>query len=211
MFKGAAMVVPILALTSLALWQQARIKALTAESAGLREQLAEAMPAREESERLLKLQGKRGEGSGDSPQPELLRLRGEVGVLRRQLDEAVRAAVTQRATPNTTELGPVAQTQAAGSEQTAAAMAQLTAQLTAQKEKLVAARQKVADLAGTLGIPQDISSLDASAALGREDFRSYWPYFEAKRDSEETERFNRLLELKIVVEQVDASLPRSGQ
>lgn len=154
------MVILVLALTSLALWQRARIKALTAESAGLRERLAEAMSAREESERLLKLQGRRDEGSGASPQPELLRLRGEVGVLRRQLAEAARAAATQRATPIATELESPAQTQPAGSEQMAASVAELTAQLTAQKKKLVAARQKVADLASTLGIPQDISSLD---------------------------------------------------
>lgn len=205
------MVILVLALTSLALWQRARIKALTAESAGLRERLAEAMSAREESERLLKLQGRRDEGSGASPQPELLRLRGEVGVLRRQLAEAARAAATQRATPIATELESPAQTQPAGSEQMAASVAELTAQLTAQKKKLVAARQKVADLASTLGIPQDISSLDSTAALEREDLRSYWPYFEAKRNSEWQARFTQLLDFKIASEQIEAQMPRSAQ
>jgi hypothetical protein len=211
MFKGVAVVVPVLALSSLALWQQARIKALTAESAGLREQLAEAASAREESEQLLKLQGKSGEGSGDSPQPELLRLRGEVGVLRRQLDEAVRATVTQRATPNTAEVGSAAQTPPAGSEEMTAAVAQLTGRLTAQKEELGAAKQKVGDLAATLGIPEDVLSLDVTEALGRQDLRSYWPYFEAKRNFEEEEKFTRVLEYKVASEQTDAVIPRSAQ
>ena len=101
--KIVAAVVLLLALTGLVIWQQARLKHLAAQSAALREQLAQAILAQEQSERLAKLQQNPGQHSDEAPPPELLRLRGEVGVLRRQLAEALKSDSTQKLAPKTAE------------------------------------------------------------------------------------------------------------
>jgi hypothetical protein len=101
--KMVATVVLFLALTGLVIWQQARLRHLAAESAALREQLAQAISAQEQSERLANLQQNPRQHSDDVPPPELLRLRGEVGALRRQLAEALKSGSTQKLAPKTAE------------------------------------------------------------------------------------------------------------
>src|SRR2546422_1002838 len=105
--KVAAPSVVLLALALVIIWQQQqRVKNLMAEAAGLREQAAQAWSLREGSERSAKALSEENERlakrhpTAEDLLPEdkfreLLRLRGEVAVLKRQLEAANKLARVQ--------------------------------------------------------------------------------------------------------------------
>lgn len=189
-------VILLLVLILLAVWQQARLKYLTVESAALREQLAQALAAQEQTQ----LVGKpaASQDAREAPTPELLRLRGEVAVLRRQLAETVSVSVTQR-------MGSSALAQAAGEAEVAVAVAAVSAleeQLAAAEQESAAAQPKLADLVAALKLPQGVSEQVATDALSPGDLRSY---MEVKRGIEQAERWTEIVKLKLQSARADVA------
>ena len=190
----------LLALAMTLLWQQARISRLTTEAADLRVQLGQAVSPPRENGQLANVQPSTDQPLAQDQFRELLRLRGEVGVLRRQLAEAVKPESAPKVTTKAVELEPSAQPEA----RRKAALAALDATWKAEEQKLDAAKQKVAGLLVALNVPQDVSNMDEPAALGREDLKPYRSYFEARKEFEEEERFAKILRMKVRFEHLDA-------
>src|SRR5689334_11180005 len=92
-FRNALVLLLVSALIGLALWQQGRLRSMSVESVALREQLAQAL-VRPESQANSgpMLSDIADQHSQDSPSAELLKLRGEVTRLRRQLAEVSKSA-----------------------------------------------------------------------------------------------------------------------
>ncbi len=199
--KTAAVAVVFFGLSGVIIWQQVRVKRLEAESAGLREQLAQAVASvREEQEQVDKPQPSVGQRPDEDRSSELLRLRGEVTVLRRQLAEAARPESAPRSATRIGQLEPLAQPEARPKPDLAA----LDAHLAAQEQKLDTLKQKVAGLLAALSVPQEVSELETARGLGREDLKPYWPYFEAKEGLEEEERYAQILRMKVRFDHLDA-------
>ena len=149
----------LLAVTGLATWQQARLKQLTTEAAALRAQLAQAVVAEVQVNSTAEPVSSTGQHPEESTSAELLRLRGEVTVLRGQLARA--------------QLPSESQATAAG------------ANLKTPEERIEAAKQKLRDVVAALKLPPDFSEPDLPANLSADDLQSY---LEAKRGVEEAER-----------------------
>jgi len=199
--KTAAVAVVFFGLSGVIIWQQVWVKRLGAESAGLREQLAQAVASvREQQAQVDKPQPGVRQRPDEDRSSELLRLRGEVTVLRNQLAEAVKAGSAPKLASKTGQLEPPVESEAGRKP----GLAALDAHLTAQEQKLEAAKQKIAGLLATLSIPQDVSKLEAATGLGREDLKPYWPYFEAKKGLEEEERYAQILRMKVRFDHLDA-------
>jgi hypothetical protein len=198
--KATAVSVVLLALAMTLLWQQGRISRLTAEAADLRVQLGQAVSPPRENGQLANVQPSTDQPLAQEQFRELLRLRGEVGVLTSQLAEAVKPDSAPKVASKIAELEPSAQPEA----RRKAALAALDATLRAQEQKVDAAKQKVADLLVALNIPQDVSQIDEAVALGREDLKQYRSYFEAKKAFEEEERFRQILSVKVRWDHLEA-------
>src|SRR6266436_5486376 len=85
--RNALMLVLIAAVTGLVLWQQMRLKSLSAESVALREQLTQALARPDQATSGPKLGSTPDQHTHDPSSAEVLRLRGEVTLLRHQLAE----------------------------------------------------------------------------------------------------------------------------
>jgi len=202
--KVTAVWAVLLMLAMTLLWQWGRIGHLTAEVAELRAQLAQTAPP-SENRQLANVPPSSAPALAPEEFRELLRLRGEVGVLRRQLAEVVKPDSAPKVASKPAEVEPPAQPEA----RRKAALADSDAMLKAQEEKLEAGKQKVAGLVVALNIPQEVSNLDESATLGREDLKQYRSYFEARRELDEEERFAKILRMKVRFDHLDAG-DRSG-
>ena len=197
--KTAAVVV-FLGLSGIILWQYVQLRQLTAESNGLRQRLAQAATVQEQHGRMDTVPPSEGQRSDQQPSSELLRLRGEVTVLRRQLADTAKPNSTPTGAPKAGPSEPLTQPRA----QAKSSLAAMDAHLATQEQKLEVARQKVAGLLATLSIPQDVSKLEAATVLGREDLKQYWSYFKAKDGLEEEERYTQILKLKVRFEHLNA-------
>lgn len=199
--KPAAVAVVFLGLSGVILWQQVRVKRLEAESVGLRARLAQAVAsAREQQEQADKPQPSVSQRPDEDQSSELLRLRGEVTVLRNQLAEAAKAGSAPKVTAKRGQVDLPGESEARRKPDLAA----LDAHLTAQEQKLESAKQKVAGLLAALNIPQDILKMEAAMVLGREDLKQYWSYFEAKKVLEEDERYTQILRMKVRFDHLEA-------
>lgn len=198
--KSAVGAVVFFGLSGVIVWQQVQVGRLEAESAGLRQQLARAAATQEEHQPVDNLQPSVGQRSDEDRSSELLRLRGEVTVLRRQLAEAAKPGSAPKSASKTGQLEPLAQPEARPKPDLAA----LDAHLSAQEQKLEAAKQKIAGLLAALSVPQEVSRLETATGLGREDLKPYWPYFEAKKGLEEEERYAQILRMKVRFDHLDA-------
>jgi hypothetical protein len=187
--KATVVSVVLLALAIALLWQQARINRLTAEATDLRVQLGQAAPTPEENRQLANFQPSTDHPSAQEQFGELLRLRGEVGVLRRQLADALRLSPKEGNLPTPEQ--PLRQRQPD--------LAALDATLTAQQVKVDAVKQKAEQLLTTLNVPEDLAKMDgeAMANLSSESLEHYMPYFQAKRELESMERFTTVLKMKM--------------
>ena len=201
--KATALSVVLLAFAIALLSQQARINRLRAEATDLRVQLSQAAAAGE-NRRSVKLLPSTDHASAKNEVRELLRLRGEVGVLRRQLADARRLTPKEEdlATP---ELSPRRQK---------SGLAALDAALTAQQGRVDAGKQKTEQLLTALNVPEDLAKMDgdAMANLSSESMEYYRPYFQAKRELVGLQRFSAILKMKMNAERNDAQedVPRSS-
>jgi hypothetical protein len=180
-----AVAVLVFALAGAIIWQWAQVRRLAAENTVLWEQFAQAVPAREKHEPAPTAPSP----SQDLDQPhfrELLRLRGEVGVLRRQLAEVAK--------PHMTGSLPAQQPPDLGAER---------ARLQEQLQKVESARQKVDRLSATLNVPQGASRMSSTEGLEDATLKHYSTYFEAKKELEEAESAAVEMRLVIVRQQED--------
>ncbi len=207
--KVAASSVVLLALASMIIWQQQHVKRLTAEAAGLREQAAQAWTLREGDERSAKPSSEGNEGfakrhpTAEEPLPhdmfrELLRLRGEVGVLKRQLEEANKQALVQRLASREGTLDWPEQ-----KLRWQEAIASLIAPATAQQENLNAAKRKVEQLELTLQVPDEVAMMDAAKSLDTPSLEKYRPYFEARQERDKIQWFIAIRRMKVAAEELD--------
>ena len=82
-------------------------------------------------------------------------------------------------------------------------VASLDAQVAAQEQKLEAAKQKVEQFVLSLQVPDEVALMDAAAGLDVPGLKKYWPYFEAKRQRDEIQRFITIAKMKAVSEKLD--------
>lgn len=168
------------AVISVALWQQQQLKRLRMESAVLREQLNQASLKVGMEPTAPAFSNAADRPSESSSSAEVLRLRGEVGVLRRQLAEVSQSLKSVQS-----------DMQAKVMKLTAA-----EADLKAREQMAEEARQKVSALTAAMNLPPNISEKDAEAVLSPADLLSFR---RALRDAEEAERFAQLAKLKLAM------------
>ena len=189
--KIAAAAVVVFALTAIIISQQAQVRRLVAEGTVLREQLAQAVSAQEKHDPVATAEGPARDSSQEQFR-ELLRLRGEVGVLRGQLAEAAKPHSVGRLAAKEGELAPQPQPVQEPD------LAPDTAQIEAQEQKVEAAKQKVKRLLSALNVPEEASQMDSAAALDTASLKQYWPYFEAKKELEEAVSLEVTMRLLVV-------------
>jgi len=196
----ASAAVVLVALTGLIGWQQARTEHLMAEAAMLREQLAQAAAAQMAYQRSALSQNNTSQNSDQDQFREVLRLRGQVGVLTRQLAELAKTNTADAFAPRATELDQQAKRPTGPQPDLAASDALLAEQI----QKLDAAAQRVAELSTTLNVPEEVRSVDGAAALNSEDLKQYWQYFQARKELAETAQYTDVVRLKVMQDYSDA-------
>lgn len=174
--------VAIIGMVGLATWQHVQLKQLTAESAALRDQLAHAL-AKPEQPLTARATPTSGQHAEVAPSSELLRLRGQVALLRQQLASAAASNAAMAAESP-------AQAQVADK----APLVTAEANLKRAEEKADIANQKLSALTASLNLPQDASDDIAASSLSDADLMSYR---QAKQDAQEMNRFVQLLRMKI--------------
>jgi hypothetical protein len=131
------------------------------------------------------------------PSTEVLKLRGQIGLLRREIDElrhqssSIGAASDDKA--RQTSLTP------------------LETRFAEEQSKLAVARQKMDELKTGLDVPEQIINQEPGSDLKGADLSPYRAFFEARREYFEIEKFSQVLAIKLMAERTDAMLPRSGQ
>ena len=118
---------------------------------------------------------------------ELLRLRGQVGVMRRQLDQQTasarvmrrlldqQAASARQPAPSTVNREPESTPESVG-----ASIAFLDGEKAELQQKLETSEQLLA----TMNVPREIAEMDVGQVLNNTNLSAYWPYFEETRKRE---------------------------
>ena len=79
----------------------------------------------------------------------------------------------------------------------------LESQLAEQQRKVESANQKVEELRTSLNVPDDVAALDNDKALDLPSLKTYWPYFEARREKDLVRRLAEILRMKVAAEKLD--------
>ena len=116
---------------------------------------------------------------------ELLRLRGQVGVMRRQLDQQTASARVMRRLLDQQAASarqPAPSTVNSEPESTVdeAAIALLDGEKAELQQKLETSEQ----LLQTMNVPREIAEMDVGQVLNNTNLSAYWPYFEETRKRE---------------------------
>jgi hypothetical protein len=180
-FRNALMLVLIIGVTVLALWQQTRLKSLRAESVALRDQLAQALARPDQATSGPKPDITADQHANGPSSAELLRLRGEVALLRQQLAEVSNNM-------NKAETDP--QSQHSRESELAAAEADLKT----REQQAEEAKQRLSAVVAALNLSSDVSERDAEGSLSGRDLESY---MSARREAEQAERFVEVARLRI--------------
>jgi hypothetical protein len=166
--KGIALLITFVGLLGLVLWQEVRITLLTEEIAVLRRQAQRAALPRELEEGHTvsqaghELRSNAPPSWSGEPSHELLRLRGDVGVLRAQLEESQERAAS---------LQP-------SEEQINRAFAER--RLRFLEEEVKYWQKHVAELASSLQVPEAVAKMDPEEGRHDESLQRYEDYFVAK-------------------------------
>jgi hypothetical protein len=84
-------------------------------------------------------------------------------------------------------------------------ISQLVTSLTTQEARVAAARVKLDEQITALNITDDIALVETAVALKLPSFRSFWPYFEARKQLEEDLNIAELLKRKLRIEEFEAA------
>ena len=87
----------------------------------------------------------------------------------------------------------------------------LNGYLAVEIEKAATARSRFVELVDQLSIPDEHAAVDISTALATPSLRKYWPYFEAKREYEETQDVVRLVKRKLHIEELELGIQTASQ
>jgi hypothetical protein len=178
-----AVLAGFIALVAITVWEQERIAYFEMEIAALRQQIEQQMPAGDESKKWAATQVAEQNLSNstlvlaEKPPPDLLRLRGEVGVLRQELAEERQ---------NGLKAGTNLQLRLIQADATRIRGASRWSD--EQEKVLYVARQNLEALASALNVPTDISKLGAREALDDPDLKQYQLYFRFKANYEATQQ-----------------------
>lgn len=85
------------------------------------------------------------------------------------------------------------------------AISQLVTSLTTQEARVAAARVKLDEQITALNITDEIALVETSVALKLPSLRSFWPYFEARKQLEEDLNIAELLKRKLRIEEFEAA------
>lgn len=129
---------------------------------------------------------------------ELLRLRGEVGILRKQVAEAAKLETRIR------------EVERAANGPQGIKWVTVDTALLELKAKVDAAKQREEVMLINLKVPEAVSRMEVASALGTESLRVYWPYFEARKEREDVETFGSVLVLKLIADAKNAGVNGSG-
>jgi len=77
------------------------------------------------------------------------------------------------------------------------------------KRKVEEAQKKIEELMASLNVPDDVAALEPDKALDVPGLKTYWPYFDARRQRDSLRAFERVLSMKVASELIDLELPRS--
>jgi hypothetical protein len=164
--KCTTFVVGIIGLGGIVIWQQSRLFMLDAQNASLREQVEQQAKALSAASHADKPRGSEISASVLSVPREssrdLLRLRGEIGVLREQLAEAQRGAATVR--KSQVLLSPEAESKFV--------------------ELMASWAEKIDRQASDLAIPENVAKMDPAEGLRDKGLERYEKCFELKAQLE---------------------------
>jgi hypothetical protein len=161
--KGTAVVTAFVGLAGVVMWQQTRIAWLIAENTSLKKQAQEETLARQIAERQRSTQPSHQVRSNSilspsvEPSGEVLRLRGEVKVLRAQLTEA--------------QLHPSEDAISRTSKET---------ELRLVEDYAGSLQQRLSELTPALDVPEAVAKMDSQEGLTDTNLMHYRPYFQAK-------------------------------
>ena len=179
-------VVGLVALAAVIIYQQTRIDRLAAEAAMLREQIQPQASVQKEPEEPTKpppgeeMRSNSVPSLTGEPFNQLLRLRGEVGVLGRQLAEVVAREASQQ----TQYQGMVKQVDSIKGD---AAREMIRADIyeSSEERMLSIARNTLGDLASALDMPEAVSKMSFEEGLSDESLKRYRAYFIFKMGCEQ--------------------------
>ena len=178
-------------LIALAIGEHKQLQSAKAENTALREQVRLHSPPQ--------LASKVSDPKHGQPEPdyskELLRLRGEVTLLRKGLQEL-----------QSHQDAPVVQNASMNGQNHELVTDALTSRLAEVQTNLLAAKERLAQWEIALSVPKEVvEGIDEQAS--RDEDGRYRPYFEAKREYDELLMFRRALCNKLEMERADAALP----
>jgi hypothetical protein len=178
--------VGLVALAAIVIYQQTRIDRFAAEAAVLREQVQRLASVPSAPERPTKPQPGEEMRSNSVPSlsgaqfSELLRLRGEVAVLKGQ-----RAEVVVREASQQTQYQDVVTQLVSVKGEAASEMRRAAFNEDREAKLLVTAQNTLGALASALNVPESVSKVSSEEGLRDESFKQYRAYFFFKRGCEE--------------------------
>lgn len=89
-------------------------------------------------------------------------------------------------------------------------IAALEAALNGQQQQAVAAKKAMDDLRVSLQVPDDVVALEPATGLALNSLRQYWPYLEAKRNSQAADQAAESLQRRLRQQRADAALDAQG-
>jgi hypothetical protein len=73
-----------------------------------------------------------------------------------------------------------------------------------QREKLDAMKKKTSELLESLKVPEEVSTMDPAKALDTANLKTYWPFFEAKRERDSLQLMLERLRTRLAQEKIEA-------
>jgi hypothetical protein len=192
-----------IAVVSFILWRRehALVGTVRQEVAGLRTEL-------ESRDKVVsELQSKVEESSQPPPSQKPPLSAGSFAELERRLDQlTAQQNKTLALVQSLASGGAQAESPESKQQRRQSAIALLDGELKTQQERLDAAKEKVEQLVTTWNVPDEVSRMDVSAGLDSVALKQYGPYFEARRERDELQRFVSILKMKVAAEKIDLSI-----
>jgi len=95
-------------------------------------------------------------------------------------------------------------------KQRGAALAALEAALIGQQQQAAAAKRAMDDLRVSLQVPDDVVALEPATGLALASLRQYWPYLEAKRNSQAADQAAESLQRRLRLQRAEAVVDAQG-